>query len=290
MAISAATASIKSAIDSATQRLTSTVTETPRLDAEVLMSFVLGCARARLLAHWDEPVDPAALARSHSLVERRAAGEPVAYIRNLKEFLGLEFYIDPRVLIPRPETELLVERAIQYAQQRPLTVVDLGTGSGAIAISLAKSRPQLEVIATDISAEVLEVARLNAKRHGVKVQFKQGSLLEPVDVPVDLVVANLPYLSSDEYRGLLNTSIAYEPRLALTDDADGLRLFDELFRQAARRHIGCLMLEIGSSQPEALKRLAADRLPAFDATVFADYAGLPRVLELIPSASGRGRG
>ncbi|HLG72469.1 MAG TPA: HemK/PrmC family methyltransferase, partial [Chloroflexota bacterium] len=143
-----AVASIKNAVDAATRRLTGTVTETPRLDAEVLMAFVLGWTRARLFAHWDEPLDGEQQARYESLVERRAAGEPVAYIRNLKEFLGLELYVDRRVLIPRPETELLVSRAVvrlqSGARTRPL-VVDVGTGSGAIAIGIAKACPEVEV-------------------------------------------------------------------------------------------------------------------------------------------------
>lgn len=241
------------------------------------MSFVQRWPRAHLLAHWDQPLSPPDLARYAAIVERRAAGEPVAYIRNVKEFRGFDFYVDPRVLIPRPETELLVERAVELARGR---VVDVGTGSGAIAICIAKARPDLEVHATDTSADALDVARLNAERHDVRVRFEQGGLLDAVAGSFDLVVANLPYLSCEEYTALLDTSIAYEPRLALTDDGDGLRLFDGLFRQVAQREVGCLLLEIGSGQPEALRALAARLLPAFKPAILPDYAGLPRVLEL----------
>jgi release factor glutamine methyltransferase len=278
--------SIKQATDEATRRLAGTVTETPRLDAEVLMAYVLGWARARLFAHWDEELPACAWQRYMRLVERRAAGEPVAYIRNLKEFLGLEFYVDRRVLIPRPETELLVARAVAWLDERLRnepnpTVVDVGTGSGAVAVGIAKHVPGARLIATDLSAGALDVARLNAARHGVGIDFRHGSLLGPIDEPVDLIVANLPYLSGREYEGLLSTSIAYEPRQALTDGQDGLRLFTELFDQlpAKLAPSGCVLLEIGSGQPAPLQQLASDRLPGFRATVFADYAGLPRVLQ-----------
>ena len=280
-----AVASIKNAVDAATRRLTGTVTETPRLDAEVLMAFVLGWTRARLFAHWDEPLDGEQQARYESLVERRAAGEPVAYIRNLKEFLGLELYVDRRVLIPRPETELLVSRAVvrlqSGARTRPL-VVDVGTGSGAIAIGIAKACPEVEVIATDISADALAVAAQNASRHGVELDLRRGSLLEPIAEPVDLIVANLPYLSRDEYASLQGTSISYEPRIALTDEEDGLRLFDELLSKAPAelKKGGAILLEIGSTQPRTLQALAKRRLPNMQAAVFVDYAGHARVLEL----------
>jgi release factor glutamine methyltransferase len=285
--ISACTA--RTAVDAATERLAGTVTGTPRLDAEVLMSFVLGWSRARLFAHWDEGLTEEQAARYGALVERRAAGEPVAYIRNLKEFLGLDFYVDRRVLIPRPETELLVARALALA---PGVVVDVGTGSGAVAVGIARGCPGAKVIATDISADALEVARLNAERHGAAVEFRQGSLLEPVAEHVDLVVANLPYLSQEEYRGLLHTSIAYEPPSALTDGADGLRLFDALLAQVPARLApgGAVLLEIGSGQAAAVQRLARRRLPDFEPAVFADYAGLPRVLHLIPSPTAVGEG
>jgi release factor glutamine methyltransferase len=282
MAINLST-SIKSAVDDATHRLAGAATGTPRLDAEVLMSFVLGWKRARLFAHWDDDTDAETLERYRALVERRAAGEPVAYIRNLKEFLGLEFYVDARVLIPRPETELLVGRALDWLTGKPsATVFDVGTGSGAIAIGIAKGAPGARVIAADMSSDALDVARLNAERQSVTIDFRHGSLLEPISEPVDLVVANLPYLSREEYESLLDTSVAYEPRRALTDEQDGLRLFADLFEQIPAKLAkgGCVLLEIGAGQPRALQGLAAEYLPGFEPAVFADYAGLPRVLQL----------
>lgn len=282
---------IKSAVDAATRRLTGTVTETPRLDAEVLMGFVLSWPRARLFAHWDEPLSDEQRQRFDAVVERRAAGEPVAYIRNLKEFLGLELFVDRRVLIPRPETELLVDRAIAWLGSHPhACVVDVGTGSGAIAVGILRSCPDAHVLATDVSADALVVARLNAQRCGVEPELLPGSLLEPVHGQVDLIVANLPYLDLGEYERLLDTSIAFEPRQALTDESDGLRLFDELLVQAPAKLAprGSILLEIGSGQPASLCELAKQRLPNFEPQVFADYAGLPRLLELTSSSPSKG--
>ncbi|HLG74651.1 MAG TPA: HemK family protein methyltransferase, partial [Chloroflexota bacterium] len=184
-----------------------------------------------------------------------------------------------------PETELLVSRAVvrlqSGARTRPL-VVDVGTGSGAIAIGIAKACPEVEVIATDISADALAVAAQNASRHGVELDLRRGSLLEPIAEPVDLIVANLPYLSRDEYASLQGTSISYEPRIALTDEEDGLRLFDELLSKAPAelKEGGAILLEIGSTQPRTLQALAKRRLPNMQAAVFVDYAGHARVLEL----------
>lgn len=274
---------IQAAVDEATRQLSTTGTDTPRLDAEVLMAFELRWTRARLLAHWDEQLPPGARDHYAGLAGRRAAGEPVAYIRNLKEFLGLELYVDPRVLIPRPETELLVTRAVAWLRSHAdARVVDVGTGSGAIAVGILSSCPGVCLIATDVSEEALEVASLNAQRHSVHPELLAGSLLEPVQGRIDLVVANLPYLNRDEYENLRHTSIAYEPRQALTDDADGLRWFGALLDQAQAKLApgGCILLEIGSGQPAALQELVRRRLPDFQAAIYPDYAGLPRVLEL----------
>jgi release factor glutamine methyltransferase len=273
----------KAAVDLAAQRLAGARTESPRLDAEVLMGFVLGWSRARLFAHWDQAITAADLRRYEQYVYRRAAGEPVAYIRNVKEFLGLELYVDPRALIPRPETELLASRAVAWLHSRPgARVVDVGTGSGAIAIGILRSCPEAQLVATDVSDVALEVARINAERHGVDPVFVAGSLLEPVTGTLDLIVANLPYLSREEYEGLLDTSLAYEPRQALTDDADGLRWFEALLEQVPAKLSpqGCVLLEIGSGQAAALQQLVRERVPELRSAVYADYAGLPRVLEL----------
>ncbi|MHB8618824.1 MAG: N5-glutamine methyltransferase family protein, partial [Chloroflexota bacterium] len=213
-----ATRSIKEQVQAAAERLAMGQTDTPRLDAEVLMGFVLGWDRARLLAHWDEAAADAARDRFAGLVERRHRGEPVAYLRRRKEFFGLDFYVDERVLIPRPETEMLVSHALLWLDRwgpgsaTPRRMVDVGTGSGAIAVAVAVARPDVCVTGVDASAPALEVARMNAERHGATVSLAHGSLLEPVRGAFDLLVANLPYLSAAEHLALLPTSIGYEPR------------------------------------------------------------------------------
>jgi release factor glutamine methyltransferase len=263
---------IRDAFAQGWERLSAGRTDTPRLDAEVLLAFVLGWPRARLLAHLDDPLTPENAARFEVLVARRATGEPVAYIRNVKEFMGLDLYVDPRVLIPRPETELLVERAIGIAPPGA-TVADIGTGSGAIAVSLLKARADLRVYATDTSAEALDVARRNAARHGVAPAFLHGSLLEPLPVTPDVVVANLPYLSHDELASLAGTSIDFEPRAALDGGPDGLDVFRSLFTQLPGT--STVLLEIGAGQYQTVPALAPD----WTWTVHRDLAGLPRVLE-----------
>jgi release factor glutamine methyltransferase len=247
------------------------------------MAFVLGRSRASLLGHLDDVLPESAAERFHGYVSRRCTGEPIAYMRNVKEFLGREFYVDSRVLIPRPETELLVERAIAWlAGRADATVVDIGTGSGAIAVSVALAAPPARVIATDLSADALDVARRNAGELGATIDFRQGSLLEPVTEQVDLVLANLPYLTANEMAAGEGTSIAFEPRLALDGGPDGLDPFRALFGQMRGRlkPDGAVLLEIGSGQAEAVVTLAETDLPELRATVLRDLAGLPRVVEL----------
>ena len=201
---------------------------TAPLDADVLLAFALGVAKEELLAHPERGLAPDHAARFRGLVERRYTGEPVAYLRGFKEFYGLRFLVDPRVLIPRPETETLVDAARRFIAGRGLTVVDVGTGSGAIACAIAASEPSVHVIATDASRDALEVARANAKALGVssRVEFREGDLLGPVTERVDVVCANLPYLRDDALDDLVGarTSLAFEPRGAVVAGADGLDL------------------------------------------------------------------
>lgn len=201
---------------------------TAALDADVLLAHVLGVTKEMLYAHPDTELPNGALRRYRELIERRARGEPVAYLRGFKEFYGLRFAVDPRVLIPRPETETLVDAAREVIGRRSITIADVGTGSGAVAVAIAAHEPEVRVIATDISSDALAVARENTLRNGVadRIDLREGDLLEPIFETVDVVVANLPYLRDDALDQLVGerTSLAYEPRIAVTAGKDGLEL------------------------------------------------------------------
>src|SRR5439155_74300 len=199
--------------------------ESAVLDADLLLAYVLGIRKEDVYAHPEPVLSADELAGYEGLIARRARGEPVAYLRGWKEFYGLEFAVDPRVLIPRPETELLVDETVRRLAplDSPL-ICDLGTGSGAIAIALAVALPRARLIATDSSTAALEVARANASRHEVRerIDFRAGDLLAPIHETLDAVVANLPYLTSAEVDAGGGTSIEFEPRAALDGGADGL--------------------------------------------------------------------
>src|SRR5687768_14145632 len=205
------------------------------LDADVLLAHALGATKESLYADPDATVAPAVAAAFEGLVARRARGEPVAYLRGWKEFYGLRFAVDPRVLIPRPETEAVVD-AIRASGAR--LVADIGTGSGAIAVALAVNDPEVRVIATDISADALAVARANVGAHRVagRVELRQGDLLAPIRERVDAVAANLPYLtdaSVAEWTGE-RTSLAFEPSIAVLAGPDGLALVRRAIRDLPR--------------------------------------------------------
>ena len=199
------------------------------LDADVLVAHALGITKESLYAHPEVPLTRSEATHVAELVERRAAGEPVAYLRGSKEFYGLRFAVDRRVLIPRPETETLVDAVRAFVRERgPCLVADVGTGSGAIAIALAAREPGVRVIATDVSSDALAVARANVAAHRVaeRVELRQGDLLAPIKERVDAVAANLPYLRDDAVHELVGdrTSLAFEPAVAVVAGADGLAL------------------------------------------------------------------
>lgn len=279
------------------ERLRESGSETARLDAELLLGHAIGAGRTVVLAHPETPVGTDAALRFRSAIERRVAGEPVAYIRGLKEFYGLAFSVDRRALIPRPETERLVELAAAEVMRRlglgrgradVLRIVDVGTGSGAVPVALAVSLREaraadaVEIVAVDVSADALDLARENAVGHAVadRIRFAEADLL-PVGERFDLVVANLPYVRSDAMAGLPRAT-AFEPALALDGGVDGLdvigRLLDRLPKALADD--GLALLEIGADQGEAIVALVADRLPGWRCTVETDLAGLPRVARI----------
>jgi release factor glutamine methyltransferase len=216
-------------------------------------------------------------------MKRRLSGEPVAYIVEHREFYGLDFYVDRRVLIPRPESELLVERALELAQKRPVaTIAEIGTGSGAIAISLALNLPSAKICATDISAPALEVARLNCRRHGVadRVCLLLGDMLEPIPGPCDLVVANLPYVTE---LTLSRSGLAhFEPPLALNGGRDGLEKIRQLCLEVGDKlHPGgSLLLEIGQGQSGAVNAFLRRLFPRAEMEIIPDLGGIDRVVSL----------
>jgi len=253
------------------------------LEGEILLRHVLGLSRARLYSDIDHNVSPANDKALRKLLERRIQGEPSAYITGHREFYGLDFRVDRNVLIPRPETELLVEKAIRLAQSHAISgMADIGTGCGAIAISLAVNLPRVTVYATDVSAPALEVARSNCKKHGVadRIVFLQGDMLEPLPEPVDLIIANLPYVrESDLSRsGPLN----FEPALALNGGEDGLDRIRVLCRQAGNklRSQGFILLEIGQGQAEETTALSQEIFPSARIEIESDLAGIERVVSL----------
>jgi release factor glutamine methyltransferase len=260
--------------------------DSPRLDAELLLAHILGANRAAVLARPERRLTPRQLTRYWDLVARRAEREPLAYIVGQREFYGLSFAVDRRVLIPRPETELLVERALQVARLRGggIQIADVGAGSGAIAVTLAVHLPQATIYALDESSGALAVTAGNARRHGVegRVHCLHGDLFAPLKAPVDLVTANLPYVALDEWQALPPEIRVYEPRVALDGGTDGLDLIRSLLA-AASSHLqpgGVLLLEIGARQGNAVTTLAQKYLPQATTRLLQDYAGLDRLVEI----------
>jgi release factor glutamine methyltransferase len=240
-------------ISEAAERLRAAGADTPRLDAELLLMHVLGVDRARLVTRGDEPLPSAVQREFARLVERRMSHEPVAYIVGRKAFRNLELTVDPRVLIPRPDTETLVDQVLGYA---PIggRVHDVGTGSGAVALALADERPDLTVTASDASPEAVEVARANASRLGLDVSIEVAEGLP--DGEYDLVVANLPYVREDEWATLQPDIRDHEPRIALVSGTDGLDAIRALVAQA--RPGTLLALEHAPAQAHAVRALLVD--------------------------------
>jgi len=233
------------------------VADSPRLDAELLLAHATGYRRARLKSHPEDVPDADARNRYAELIARRAQGEPLAYIVGSRGFWTLELAVTPAVLVPRPETELLVERALALRPDPDGRVVDLGTGSGAIALALASERPQWRVTATDISSEALAVARSNARTLSLeRVEFLEGSWFVPLgERRFDIVVSNPPYIGADEPE-MATPALLREPRGALSPGRDALASLLQIV-QAAPPHLepgGWLLLEHGATQAAEVAR------------------------------------
>jgi release factor glutamine methyltransferase len=260
----------------------------PRLDAELLLADALGCTRMDLYLQFERPLTSDEVDRYRALCRRRAGGEPVAYIRGLREFMTLSLVITPAVMIPRPETEVLVEAALTRLEgaraagdgQRQPAVLDVGTGSGAIALAIAAQRPDCRVVATDVSAEALEVARRNLERLEMqdRVELCQADLVDGIEGPFDLVLANLPYIDPDWPDAVTAEVAASEPELALFGGRDGLELIGRLLPELPLLAPGGVaLLEFDPRQRDELLARAA---PIGRTSVLSDLAGLPRVLVL----------
>ncbi|MFL5308740.1 MAG: peptide chain release factor N(5)-glutamine methyltransferase [Polyangia bacterium] len=264
-------------------RFTERRLDSPRLDAEILVAHALGLSRVQLYVQFDRPLLPDELAAIRALIKRRQAGESVAYVVGKKEFWGLELAVDARVLVPRPDTESLVEEGrarLDEAAHTDERIADVGTGSGAVALALAKVRPAAAVFAGDLSAGALDVARGNAERLGLAVTFVEGDLAAPLAPhgPFSLLVANLPYIPTAELAGL-PPEVRAEPAQALDGGTDGLDLVRRLIAEAPPllRAGGALALEIGFGQAAA----TADLLAAggfTDVRSRRDLAGIDRVV------------
>jgi release factor glutamine methyltransferase len=263
-----------------------------RLDAQVLLSHTLHVERSFLYTYPEQALTTAQEQAYQALIERRGRGEPIAYLVGYKEFYGLDFLVDKRVLIPRPETELLVEAALNACRKmfdvgRTPVVADIGTGSGAIPVTLAVLESRLPYLyACDISTDALDVVYLNCLRHHVedRVRLLHGDLLAPLPEPVDLLTANLPYVGTDELEELPLDVRAYEPHLALFSGPLGLdlllRFFQELQRSQKLKEEAIVLLEIGYRQHEALASILHDIWPQATLTFTKDFAGWNRLLQV----------
>lgn len=280
---SGAMPTLREALNAARARI-APVSESAGLDAQVLLGEALGVDRASLLAHPERELTPEQAARFAAYADRAAQGEPIAYILGRRAFYDREFYVTPDVLIPRPETELLLEEALAWIKPRgSARVVDVGTGSGALAVTLAVHAPQVDVYAVDVSAAALTVARQNAETHGANVRFVQGDLLTPFlggAGRFDLVMANLPYIPSGDVPPLAVSR--YEPLLALDGGADGLVLIRRLIDQIPQVCTpgALILLETAADQGAAALALA-NRLSPQSTSVLSDYAGHDRIVRII---------
>ena len=285
----------------AVERLRLAGSESPRLDAELLLAHAIGTDRTVVIAHPEAIISDGAAARYEETLVRRSAGEPVAYIRGFKEFHGLAFATDSRALIPRPETERLVQLAESEVLHRltatprprgtpPIRVADVGTGSGAIAVSLAVALRrrgafgEVEILGTDDSPDALDLARENAVGHAVadRVRFVEADVLAPVvATPIDLVLANLPYIPTATIP-TLPVAASFEPPVALDGGPDGLAVIGRLIGRLpdALADGGVALVEIGSDQAEAIEDLIRRELPGWSSTIEHDLAGQPRVVRI----------
>lgn len=273
---------LKQALSQARGILATNDIEDASLEGELLLRHTLKISRVQLYLDFSRELSSKQEEAFWHLIKRRLNGEPTAYITRHREFYGLDFYVDPNVLIPRPESELLVEKALSLAYQHPIaTIAEIGTGCGAIAISLALNLPEVKIYATDISAPALKVALFNCQKHGVanRIYLLQGDMVAPLPEPVDLIVANLPYVKESE---LPPAPASFEPILALNGGSGGLEKIRKLCQQAGSklRPRGCLLLEVGRGQGEKVTTFLYSLFPSARIEVAPDLSGIERVVNL----------
>jgi release factor glutamine methyltransferase len=262
-----------------------------RLEAEILLSHLLKIDRPLLYVNLTRRLSSDQALAYSALVRRRVNHEPTAYITEHKEFFGLDFQVNPNTLIPRPDTELLVEKAIELGKSfaQSCVVADVGTGCGAIAVALATHLPGAKIYATDISAAALDVARINCLRYHLedRITLLQGDLLEPLPEPVELIVANLPYIRELELAEIMPEISEYEPHIALSGGEDGLQIIERLISQVQGKPIGngALLLEIGYEQGAAVSSIVNRYLTGARVSIMQDLRGLDRVAIILTTRS-----
>jgi len=272
------------------QTLAAATSDEADIESELLLCHVLGISKTKLYSEPRRVLTPTEIKELQCSVNRRLLHEPIDYILGYCDFYGHAFYVDHRVLIPRPETELLVEKAIDFANhhntsQNQFIIADIGTGSGVIAISLALALPKTRIYAIDIAASALHVAHLNCQRHHVthQVTLLQGNLLEPLPEPTNVIIANLPYVKNHEMRTLTPEIIDFEPTVALAGGKDGLDIIRQLLIQVPGkiRPNGCLLLEIGYGQDKAVNSLINSCFPHASIKLIPDLSGINRIAKIL---------
>ena len=279
---------IKEALRQASKTLASGSIEDAPLEAELLLMHLLGIDRAKLYARLEDELSPGDAQAFAQLLKRRLSHEPIAYILGHREFFGHDFYVAPGVLIPRPESELLVEKALDFVKSefpcRDPIIAEIGTGSGAIAISLALLLPNAKIYASDISPRALSIARVNCEKHGVqdRVYLLEGDLLDPLPEAMDIILANLPYIRDEELSELSAEIRMFEPMEALAGGRQGMDKVRQLLgkTRGKLRPRGLVLLEIGAGQGRAVASLAKDLFPRARVELARDLAARVRVLSV----------
>lgn len=284
---------VRDILNESTKALEAADIPSARLDAEVLLSFCLGCDRLEFYKNPDMSISEKQFTAFRNLIARRLQWEPVAYITGRKEFWSFTLEVNSSVLIPRPDTEIIIEEALNIYRNftsLPVRILDIGTGSGAIALALALEIAGAKVVATDISIAALSLAQKNAATLGLKekIDFRQGNLFEPVDGLFDIIVSNPPYIAAKEYEELPASVKAFEPREALLAGESGLEFYEKLIYQADGylQKNGWLLLEIGAKQEAGIRGIIEGSGFYDSIEMRRDYAGLPRVIKARRKVSG----